>query len=258
MDASSALRITGLRPNKSTRGSGRSSTSPRGCESGDSNPSKLTNVFATMQLTGPDMSLGLVMPILLAIKPCIFEARIEHYSNLFLLLNESFVYLLCLCVFTGRAKRGMSKQVRSRIRVPAIVFDYPRHSGATDEGMTNEPSIFTYLVFGPGGTSAEEIARPMKLAIWRGPGARLGVQCKIRKRRTSRIRTHLGFIQTDSICNWLGEQSRDPTFAHKRLGGKSENLSRHFSPPSTRALVILRALHLRARSHLRLHCNQPL
>jgi hypothetical protein len=59
----------------------------------------------------------------------------------------------------------MSNQVRSRIRVPAIVFDYPRHSGATDEGMTNGPSIFAYLVFGPRKTSAEEIARPMKVIV---------------------------------------------------------------------------------------------
>jgi hypothetical protein len=152
----------------------------------------------------------------------------------------------------------MRKQVRFRIRVPAIVFDYPRHSGATDEGLTNVPSIFACLVFGPGGTSAEEIARPMKLIVWRGPGARLGVQCKTRRRRPSRIRTRLGFIQTASICNWLGEQSRDPIFAYKRLGGRSENASRHFLPPSTRALVISRALHLRARSHLRRHCTQPL
>jgi hypothetical protein len=160
MDASSALRITGLRPDKSTRGSGRSSANPHGFESGDSNLSKLTDVFATMQLTGPDVSLRLVILIPLAIKSCIFKARIEHYSNLFLLLNESFVYLQCLCIFIGRAKRGMNKQ-------------------------------------------------------------RLGVQSKTRRRRPSRIRTHLGFIQTDSICNWLGEQSRDPTFAYERLGGRS-------------------------------------
>jgi hypothetical protein len=102
-----------------------------------------------------------------------------------------------------------------------------------DEGMTNGPSIFNYLVFGPGKTSAEERARPMKLIVWRGPGARLGVQCKTQGRRPSQIRTCLGFIQTASICNWLGEQSRDPTFAYKRLGGRSENLSRNFSPPST-------------------------
>jgi hypothetical protein len=258
MDTSSALHITGLRPDKSTRGSGQSSASPCGFELGDSNLSKLTDVFATMQLTGPDVSLRLVMSIPLAIKLCIFEDRSEHHLNLLLLLNESFVYLLCLCVFTGKAKRGMSKQVRFQIRVPAIVFDYPRHSGATDKGMMSGPSIFAYRVFGPGGTSAEEIARPMKLIVWHGPGARLGVQCKTQRRRPSRIWTCLGFIQTTSICNWLGEQSWDPTFAYKRLGGRSENLSRHFSPPSTRALIISRALHLRARSHLCHHCTQPL
>jgi hypothetical protein len=74
MDASSALHTSGLRPDKSTRGSGRSSHSPRGFESGDSNLSKLTDVFAIMQLTRPDVSLRLVMPIPLAINLCVFEA----------------------------------------------------------------------------------------------------------------------------------------------------------------------------------------
>jgi hypothetical protein len=55
----------------------------------------------------------------------------------------------------------MCNQAKSRIRVPAIVLDYPRHSGATDEGMLNGPSIFAYLVFGPGGTTAEGITRPI-------------------------------------------------------------------------------------------------
>jgi hypothetical protein len=74
MDALSALHITGLRPDKSTRGSGRGSASPRGFVSGDSNLSKLTDVFATMQLTGPDVSLRLVMPIPLQTKLGLFEA----------------------------------------------------------------------------------------------------------------------------------------------------------------------------------------
>jgi hypothetical protein len=74
MDASSALHTTGLRPDKSTRGSGRSGASPHGFESRDSNLSKLTDVFATMQLTGPDVSPRLVIPIPLAINLCVFEA----------------------------------------------------------------------------------------------------------------------------------------------------------------------------------------
>jgi hypothetical protein len=74
MDASSALLTTGLWPYKSTRGSGRSNASPRGFKLGDSNLSKLTDVFATMQLTGPDVSLRLVMLIPLAIKLCVFDA----------------------------------------------------------------------------------------------------------------------------------------------------------------------------------------
>jgi hypothetical protein len=82
----------------------------------------------------------------------------------------------------------LCNQEEVRIRVPAIVFDYPRHSGVTDEGMTNRPSIFAYLVFGPGGITVEEIARPMKIVAWRGPGAELGVQAKIR-----RVQAGLGF-----------------------------------------------------------------
>jgi hypothetical protein len=49
--------------------------------------------------------------------------------------------------------------------VPAIVFGYPRHSGATDEGMTNGPPIFAYLVFGPGRVSLERLLRPIKAAV---------------------------------------------------------------------------------------------
>jgi hypothetical protein len=68
------------------------------------------------------------------------------------------------CSFTGKANIVLCNQEEIRVRVPAIVFDYPRHSGATDEGMPNGPSIFAYLVFGPGGITVEEIARPMKVA----------------------------------------------------------------------------------------------
>jgi hypothetical protein len=40
----------------------------------------------------------------------------------------------------------LRRQGESRIRVPAIVSVYPRHSGATDEGMTPRSSIFAYLI----------------------------------------------------------------------------------------------------------------
>jgi hypothetical protein len=60
--------------------------------------------------------------------------------------------------------------------------------------MTNRPSIFAYLVFGPEGVSVEGIARPMKIAAWHGPGATLGVQAKIRTVQ-SWISFRLGFIQ---------------------------------------------------------------
>jgi hypothetical protein len=84
-----------------------------------------------------------------------------------------------------------------------LAFVSSNSENISDEGIPNGPSIFTYLVCGPGGTSVEAITRPMKLIVWHGPGARLGVQCKTRGTRPSRIRTCLGFIRTASICNQL-------------------------------------------------------
>jgi hypothetical protein len=75
--------------------------------------------------------------------------------------------MLCLSVFTGRAKEVIRDQIKTRnngVRVPAIVFDYPRHSRATNEGMTCGSSIFAYLVFGPGRASTEWMVRPTKIA----------------------------------------------------------------------------------------------
>jgi hypothetical protein len=75
--------------------------------------------------------------------------------------------MLCLSVFTGRAKEVIRDQIKTRnnrVRVSAIVFDYPRHSRATNEGMTCGSSIFVYLVFGPGRASTEGMARPTKIA----------------------------------------------------------------------------------------------
>jgi hypothetical protein len=127
------------------------------------------------------------MPIPLATKLCVFEAWNEHYSNRLTLLNKPFIYRLCLSVSTSRAKEVICDQIRTRnngVRVPAIVFDYPRHSGATDKGMMNGPLIFAYLVFGPGRTSIEEITRPMKITARRGPGAKLDVQGEDSKEET--------------------------------------------------------------------------
>jgi hypothetical protein len=47
---------------------------------------------------------------------------------------------------------------------------------AADEGMTNGPSIFAYLVFGPGRVATEGKMKPMKTTAWRGPGVKLIVQ----------------------------------------------------------------------------------
>jgi hypothetical protein len=47
--------------------------------------------------------------------------------------------------------------------------------------MTNEPSIFAYLVFGPGEVIVEGAVRPIRAAVGCGPGAILGVQARIRR-----------------------------------------------------------------------------
>jgi hypothetical protein len=51
---------------------------------------------------------------------------------------------------------------------------------AYDEGMTNRPSIFAYLVFGPGEITVKGIARPIRAAAGRGPRTILDVQARIR------------------------------------------------------------------------------
>jgi hypothetical protein len=121
------------------------------------------------------------MRIPLQTKLNIFEAQNEYYSNQLHLSDASFVYLLCFCAFSGEANMVSCRLKEIRVRVPAIVFDYPRHSGATDEGMTNRPSIFAYLVFGPEEVTVEGVARPIRTAAGCGPGATLGVQARIRR-----------------------------------------------------------------------------
>jgi hypothetical protein len=103
-----------------------------------------------MQLTGTQRESQADYADPPATKLIIFEARTGSYSKGLSLLNELFVCLLCFCVFTDKGKRSLNSQRGSRIRVPAIVFDYARHSGATDEGMTNRPPIFAYLVSAQG------------------------------------------------------------------------------------------------------------
>jgi hypothetical protein len=73
------------------------------------------------------------------------------FSVFFLVLQTRRAYRVPLGILSGG--------------VPAIVFGYPRHSGAIDEGMTNGPPIFAYLVFGPGGGSLERLLRPTKAVV---------------------------------------------------------------------------------------------
>jgi hypothetical protein len=69
--------------------------------------------------------------------------------------------------------------------------------------MTNGSPIFAYLVFGPGRVSLERLSRPIKAMVYRGLGAKLGVQA-----RTRRTGGRLGFrLSRDPICTWLERQS---------------------------------------------------
>jgi hypothetical protein len=96
------------------------------------------------------VSLRPVMPTPLQTKLITFEAQTKSYSKCASLLNKLFVCLLCFHVLQIRAKEVRNDQESLWIRVPAIVFDYARHSGATDKGMTNRPSTFAYLVLAQG------------------------------------------------------------------------------------------------------------
>jgi hypothetical protein len=75
------------------------------------------------------------------------------------------LHILYAIVISQVRRIHLCNQEGFRVRVPAIVFDYPRHSGATDEGMINGSSIFAYLVFGSGGVSVEKLTRPMNIAV---------------------------------------------------------------------------------------------
>jgi hypothetical protein len=69
---------------------------------------------------------------------------------------------------------------------------FMRMSGATDEGMTDGPPTFAYLVFGPGRGCCERLSRPIKVVARRGPGAILGAQARIRG-----VQVRLGLGRSD-------------------------------------------------------------
>jgi hypothetical protein len=71
--------------------------------------------------------------------------------------------LLCSYAFSGRAKIVSGDERKVQVRVPAIVFDYPRHSGASDEGMTDGPSTFAYLAFWSRWDTVKGILKPIKM-----------------------------------------------------------------------------------------------
>jgi hypothetical protein len=66
-----------------------------------------------------------------------------------------------------------------------------------DEGTTNGPPIFAYLVFGPGRVSRERLLKPIKAVAWRGLGAILGVQARFRG-----VQVRLDFGRSDLYLAW--------------------------------------------------------
>jgi hypothetical protein len=103
--------------------------------------------------------------------------------------------------------------------------------------MTNRSSIFTYLAFGPGGISIEGIARPIKIAAWRGPGAILGVQAKIRRVQAGLGSTRVCSKRVLSVLCLVDNPETQPSHIKGWEGGP-EALDT-FSPPLAGALEAL-------------------
>jgi hypothetical protein len=141
-----------------------------------------------------------------------------------------------------------------RIRVTTLVFDYPRHSGATDEGMTQRVLIFGLYGLGLEASPSKGWLKPIEALYWRSPWSRrLVCTARTQRRRPSRIPVNLGFHLL-SICNRPIQESWDLVFQYKRLGGTSglalyTLFHRHLSAHN------LESSSFWARSNLRRHCN---
>jgi hypothetical protein len=59
----------------------------------------------------------------------------------------------------GPSRHHISEDQEIPEKYQKIIF----YQKTDDEGMTNRPLIFAYLVFGPGGITVERIARPTKI-----------------------------------------------------------------------------------------------
>jgi hypothetical protein len=80
------------------------------------------------------------------------------------------------------------------IRVHALVFDYPRYSGATDKGITHRVLIFGLCGFKPRYKLVERIIKAHEHNQLAWPRSQdLAYTTRTRRRRPSRTRTRLGF-----------------------------------------------------------------
>jgi hypothetical protein len=74
--------------------------------------------------------------------------------------------------------------------------------GATVVSTVGMSLSLAYLVFGPGTASAKGMARPISTTVWRGPGARLGLQCKNSEEQDLvKLGLDLGFSPTASVLS---------------------------------------------------------
>jgi hypothetical protein len=142
------------------------------------------------------------------------------------------------------------------IRVPALVFDYPRHSGATDEGMTHRVLIFSLCGFKPKYKLIERIIKAHEHNQLARPRCQdLVYTTKTRRRRPSQTRIHLGFnLPHLSVINLGNNPETQPSHIKGWEGDPSSSLDTFPPPPersnpreltSTRSNLRHRCKHLR-------------
>jgi hypothetical protein len=110
-----------------------------------------------MQLTRHCVWSRLVMPIPLAIILWLFKACKCLLECLNTAIN-TLAYLFWIHVsayIQEMLGNSLMKDQVNEVRVPTLIFDYPRHSGATDEGMTPLVLDIGLPGFWPRGESSE-------------------------------------------------------------------------------------------------------
>jgi hypothetical protein len=91
--------------------------------------------------------------------------------------------------------KSMRKDCLDEVRVPVLVFDYPRHSGATDEGMTHRVLNFGLPSLKPRCKPIEGTIKAHKHSRLARPRSHdLTYAARTRRSRFNQTRTPLGFV----------------------------------------------------------------